>query len=73
MEKSVFDLRNREAGRIKYFKDQSLACTLLTIGMVPETRVIMMSRSPFGGAVRLKIGDTFIAIRDNEAKNIIID
>lgn len=73
MEKSVFDLKNRESGRIKYFKDQSMACSLLTIGMIPETLVIMMARSPFGGAVRLKLGDTFIAIRDAEAKNIIID
>ena len=67
------DLKKNESGKIKYFKDQSMACSLLTIGMIPETHIVMMARSPFGGAVRLKIGDTFIAIRDSEAKNIIIE
>ncbi len=73
MERSVFDLKSGETGTIKKFKDRSMACTLLTIGMIPEAQIVMMARSPFGGAVRLKMGDTFIAIRDNEAKNIIIE
>ena len=73
MERSVFDLNKNEVGIIKSFKDSRIACTLLTIGLIPETRITLMKKSPFGGAVCLKLGDTFVAIRNSEAKNIIIE
>lgn len=73
MNKSVFDLKKKESARIKYFTNSSIACKLLTVGIIPDAQVVLVQRAPFGGAVSIKLGETVIAIRDKEAKSIIVE
>ena len=73
MEKTVLDLTLGEEAVIKGFKEDSVACKLLTIGIVPHTKISLVRRGPFGGAVCLKLGHTFVAVRNAEAEAILID
>lgn len=73
MVKTVLDLTIGEEAVIKDFKEESVACTLLTIGLVPHTRISLIRKAPFGGAVCLKLGQTFVAVRNSEAQAIIIE
>ena len=72
MERSVLDLKKGEEATVKQFSDSSIACKLLTIGIIPDSRIKMIRKSPFGGAYCLKLGNTFVAVRHKEAKSIII-
>ncbi len=73
MTKCALDLNIGESGIVKSFADDGMACKLLTVGIIPETKISMVSKSPFGGAYCLKLGKTLIAIRKSEAKTIIIE
>ncbi len=73
MERTVLDLSLGEEATIRKFKDASVACKLLTVGIVPDARITLMRKAPFGGAVCLKLGQTFIAVRNTEAKTIILE
>ena len=72
MNKTVLDLEIGEEGTILDFTEANVACKLLTIGLVPESKVSLIRKSPLGGAVCLKLGNTFVAVRNREAKAIII-
>ncbi len=70
MNRTVLDLKIGEEAVIKDFQEASVACKLLTIGIVPDTRIALIRKAPFGGALCLKLGQTFVAVRKNEAKAI---
>lgn len=70
--RTVLDLVNGEEAIIQSFQEESVACKLLTMGIVPDARVKMIRSAPFGGAVCLKLGQTFLAVRNSEAKAIIL-
>jgi len=72
MKRTLLDLEIGQEGIVKDFKEASLACKLLTIGIVPDTKISLVRRAPFGGAVCLRLGQTFVAVRDSEAKAIIL-
>ncbi len=73
MNRTVLDLAIGEEAIVKDFKEASVACKLLTIGIVPQTRISLIRKAPFGGAVCLKLGRTFVAVRNAEAKAIILE
>jgi len=70
--RTVLDLKEGEEGLVKDFKDSRIACNLLTIGIIPDTPISLVRKAPFGGAVCLKLGRTFVAVRSAEAKSILI-
>jgi len=72
MKRTLLDLEIGQEGIVKDFEEASLACKLLTIGIVPDTKISLVRRAPFGGAVCLRLGQTFVAVRDSEAKAIIL-
>jgi ferrous iron transport protein A len=45
---------------------------MLDLGIVPNTIIQVLRRSPFGDPTAYLIRDTCIALRDEEAKNIIV-
>lgn len=70
--KTLIDLKPGEEGIIEGFKEKTLACSLLTLGVLPETTVRVLRKSPMGNAIYLKLGDYFIAMRKSHASHIII-
>lgn len=52
--------------------DNSLKKRLLDLGLVPNTRISPIFVSPFGDPVAYEFRGNIIAIRKNEAKNIVV-
>jgi ferrous iron transport protein A len=71
--RNVLDLKIGEEGIVKKFSDSGMACKLLTIGIIPDSRIALIRKAPFGGAYCLRLGKTFVAVRTSEAKSIIIE
>ena len=70
--RTVLDLKPGEEGIVIDFKEDSLACSLLTFGILPETKIRLIRKSPFGNSLCLKLGEYYLAIRKSEASKIII-
>ena len=70
--RTILDLKPGEEGTVYKFSEASLACSLLTIGVLPETNVKMVRKSPLGNAVCLKLGEYLLAVRKSQASKIII-
>ena len=70
--KSVLDLKIGEVGYVKSFNNLDCACKLLTLGLLPKSRVIVVRRSPLGDALYLQLDGHKIAIRKNEGAAILI-
>lgn len=71
--KTVFDLKTNEEAVIKDITDLKIKSKLLSLGLRPKTTLKLIRKSPFGGALYMKFGKTFMAIRRNEAKCILIE
>jgi Fe2+ transport system protein FeoA len=69
---SILDLRKGESGRIIDFIDMEMASRLLTLGLLPNTRITYVRKSPFGGAHYIKVNGHSIALREKEASTIVI-
>lgn len=69
----LLQLKKNESARIVDYLDKELASRLLTLGLLPETKVMYVRKAPFGGAHYIKFNGHAIALRENEALSIIIE
>ena len=72
MTKTVMDLNKGESGYIFSFENPFFTCKFYTLGIMPQTTIEMVRKSPFGHAFYVKIGDSIVALRKEEAKSILI-
>lgn len=72
MNKSVIDLHKGEIGYISSFNNPIFTCKFYTLGIIPKTSIELVRLSPLGEAYYIKIEDSIIALRKEEAKSIII-
>ena len=70
--RTLLDLNPGEEGIIKDYKDTALACSLIIFGVLPDTPVKLVRKSPLGSAVCLKLGEYFLAVRKQQASKILI-
>jgi len=71
--RSVSDLEYGQSGYIKSFKNLDFACKLLTLGLLPKSKVTMVRKSPLGDAYFLKLNNHQIAVRASEAMSILLE
>lgn len=70
--RSVLDLKVGEVGYVKSFGNLDCACKLLTLGLLPQSKVTLVRRSPLGDALYLQLDGHKIAIRNTEGSSILI-
>ncbi|MEY3420817.1 MAG: hypothetical protein RIR48_1106 [Bacteroidota bacterium] len=62
-----------QKGKVIQIKDGVLACKILTQGIMPEKKIQMIRKSPFGDAFYVKIENFQIGLRKEEADQIIVE
>jgi ferrous iron transport protein A len=70
---SILDLRKGESGKVVDYLDREIASRLLTLGLLPNTEISFIRKSPFGGAYYIKFNGHCIALREDEASSVIIE
>jgi len=73
MKRTVLDLKVGEQGYVKSFENLDCACKLLTLGLLPKSRVTLVRKSPLGDALYLQLDGHKIAIRNTEGQSILIE
>lgn len=71
--KSVLDLKIGETGFVKSFDNLDCACKLMTLGLLPKSKVTLIRKSPFGDAMYLQLDGQKIAIRNSEGLAILLE
>jgi ferrous iron transport protein A len=71
--RTVAELKRHEQARTIAFTDPSLACKLTPMGILPGTQIEMVRSSPFGDAFYVKADGVRIALRQEEAKSILLE
>jgi ferrous iron transport protein A len=66
------DLKVGGEGKIHKYTDDVIASKLLSMGVLPGKSVRLVRRIPFGGGLYIKVEDHNIAVREEEAKNIVL-
>ena len=61
-----------KTGKIEFIRDNNLKRRFLDLGLIPNTIVKTERYSPSGNPIAFNIRGTIIAIRKEEAKNIIV-
>ncbi|MBK7635818.1 MAG: FeoA family protein [Saprospiraceae bacterium] len=62
-----------QTGKIIQIKDGIMACKILTHGIIPDKKITMIRRSPFGDAYYVKMENYHIGLRKHEADQIIVE
>ena len=73
MTNSILHLNVGQSGVIIKLLDENVTCKLVSLGLVPDVKVELIRKAPFGGALFVKIGQQFLAIRESEAASVEID
>lgn len=61
-----------KAGFIARFTNDQIGCKLLTMGVLPGSRVEVMRTAPFGGGLVVKVDSNYFALREQEAACILL-
>lgn len=72
-QRSLLDLKIGEEAYVIKCELTNYTCKLLTLGLLPKTRVRVVRKAPIGGALYVKINDYQIAVRKEEAKLILVE
>lgn len=70
---SILDLKIGQSGYITSFANNKHACKLLSLGLLPKSKVRVLRYSPLGDALYLKIDHQLVAVRKMEAAAILIE
>jgi ferrous iron transport protein A len=71
--KTLLQLKPGEVAIVKHFADLEATCKLLTLGIVPNAKIEVVRKSPFGGAIYVKLENNFVAMRESEAASVEIE
>jgi len=71
---TLYDLNINQPAIINSFKNSNLFCNRLSeMGVLPGTHVRVVKKSPFGGPIEIKLNDSYMAIRREDAELIFIN
>jgi ferrous iron transport protein A len=71
--KTLAVLQEGQEGIIHEFTDDLMASKLISMGVLPGKMLHLVRRVPFGGGLYVKIEGQNIALRLEEARNIVLD
>lgn len=70
---SLAALKDGENGILTEFLDTKIACKLMSMGILPGKEIALIRRVPFGGGLYVKVAGQNFAIREEEARSMLID
>ena len=53
--------------------NNSLKTRLGDMGMIKGIEIVLIRTAPFGDPIEVQVGNTFIALRINDAENVIVE
>lgn len=71
-EKTLFNAQVGVKGIVSHFKDEHVACRLISMGLVPGCTIEILHKAPFGGAWYVKSEGLHLAMRTVEACCIVL-
>jgi ferrous iron transport protein A len=70
--KQLVHLNAGKGGFVSHFTNTQMACKLMSMGILPGSRVELIRFAPFGGGCYVKADNLLIALRKEEATSIIL-
>jgi ferrous iron transport protein A len=70
---SLAALKDGENGVLTEFLDNKIACKLMSMGILPGKDIALIRRVPFGGGLYVKVAGQNFAIREEEARSMLVD
>lgn len=70
---AIVNLRAGSKGVVTHFTNDEMAGKLMSMGMLPGSKVEVIRVAPFKGGFYLKVDGNCMAIRTTEAENIFLD
>ncbi|MEM6316808.1 MAG: FeoA family protein [Bacteroidota bacterium] len=61
-----------QTATIRSFSDEETACKMMSMGILPGSKVKMIRKAPFGGAVYIQADNQHFAIRNKEAACVLL-
>ena len=58
--------------QVSHFADEQVASKLMAMGILPGSRIELVRKSPLGGGWFVKVDNTYIALRKQEAACIVL-
>lgn len=70
---SVSQLKEGNFGKITQFTNDLIASKLISMGVLPGSLIEVVKIAPFNGGYYLKVDGNNLAVRPNEAANIVVE
>ena len=71
--RNITQLQIGEDAVIYEFSNGYVACKLMAMGLLPGSSIALMRKAPFGGAYYIKAKNHYVALRKNEAENVLLN
>ena len=57
---------------VSHYTNDSIGGKLMSMGVLPGSRVALVRRAPFGGGWYVKVDNLYIALRKEEASSVVL-
>ncbi|MCB0589547.1 MAG: ferrous iron transport protein A [Phaeodactylibacter sp.] len=57
---------------VSHYTNDSIGGKLMSMGILPGSRVALVRRAPFGGGWYVKVDNIYIALRMDEASSVVL-
>lgn len=71
--KNITQLQIGENAIIGEFSNGFVACKLMAMGLLPGSAILLVRKSPFGGAYYIRAKNHYVALRSYEAENVLLN
>lgn len=71
--RNITHLKIGENAIIQEFSNGYIACKLMAMGLLPGSAILLVRKSPFGGAYYIRAKSHYVALRYLEAENVILN
>lgn len=66
-------LKPGNSATVHSFLDEETACKMISMGILPGSKIKLVRKAPFGGAMYIKSDNQQFAIRNKEAECIVLN
>jgi ferrous iron transport protein A len=73
LHKKLSQCKTGDRGQVQSIAPQSLAVSLMALGLLPGDEIEVLHKAPLGGPLALKVNGNRLALRKADAEQILIE
>ena len=69
---TLFKLNSNTIGKVSHLSNSKSVARLSEMGIIPDAQFRIIKKNPFGGPIQIKLNDSYLILRKEDANKIFV-